>query len=184
MILLVYNLEIVGSGEATNTLFRSSSFGDEMIKATNKIHIERPAWFVFEFLADIEHCPLWEHFGVRAIRITPGPIELGTEYRLIHSNYERILRAGDVMKDRRIAVATVEKNPGIELSIHLHPEGDQVTLVSFDWKLLSGLPGIVETLLVGKIKQVVSESVTRLRELIETGSVTLDDRQEIQISSE
>jgi carbon monoxide dehydrogenase subunit G len=153
-----------------------------MIEATNKFRIERPAWFVFEFLADIENSPLWEQFNMRAIKITPGLVELGTEYQLVHANYERTLRVVEYEKDRRITVATVEQAaPSVELRIQLHPEGDALTLALVEWKLATGLPGLVERLAAGKIKDSVSESLFKLRELLETGSVTLENGREIQM---
>jgi uncharacterized membrane protein len=153
-----------------------------MIEATNKVRIERPAWFVFEFLSDIENSPLWEQFDMRAIKITPGIVELGTQYRLVHAKYERTLRVFDYEKDNRIAVVTVEQAaPKIELNIRLQPEGDALTLALVDWKLATGLPGLVERLADGKIKQAVSESLFKLRELLETGSVTLENGREINI---
>jgi carbon monoxide dehydrogenase subunit G len=156
-----------------------------MIEAINKIRIERPAWFVFEFLSDIENSPLWEQFDMRAIKITPGIVELGTQYRLVHAKYERTLRVIDYEKDRRIAVVTVEETaPNVALSIRLHPEGDALTLALVDWKLATGLPGLVERLAEGKVKQAVSESLYKLRELLETGSVTLENGREIQMPEE
>jgi len=153
-----------------------------MIEATNKVRIERPAWFVFEFLSDIENSPLWEQFDMRAIKITPGIVELGTQYRLVHAKYERTLRVFDYEKDNRIAVVTVEQAaPKIELNIRLQPEGDALTLALVDWKLAAGLPGLVERLAEGKIKQAVSESLYKLRELLETGSVTLENGRDIQM---
>ncbi len=156
-----------------------------MIEASNKIRIERSAWFVFEFLADIENSPLWEQFNMRAIKITPGQVELSTEYRLVHANYERTLRVIEYEKDRLISVATVERTaPGVELSMRLHSEGDALTLVFVEWKLATGLPGLVERLAAGKIKEAVSQSLFDLRELLETGSVTLENGREIQIPND
>lgn len=153
-----------------------------MIEASNKIRIERPAWFLFEFLADIENSPLWEQFNMRAIKVTSGPVNLGTEYRLVHTNYERTLRVMEYEKDRLISVATLEQTaPGVELSMQLHPEGDTLTLVVVEWKLATGLPGLVERLAAGKIKEAVSKSLFDLRELLETGSVTLENGGEIHI---
>jgi uncharacterized membrane protein len=156
--------------------------GGDMIEAANKIRIERPAWFVFEFLSDIDNSPLWEQFNMRTIKNTNGQVELGTQYRLVHANYERTLRVIDYEKDRRIAIVTVEETvPKVELDIRLHPEGDALTLVLVEWKLATGLPGLVERLAEGKIKQAVSESLYKLRELLETGSVTLENGSEIHI---
>jgi len=156
-----------------------------MIEGTNKIRIERPSWFVFEFFVDIAHIPIWEQLDMRVIQVTPGPVDLGTEYRLVHALYEKVLRVTEYKKDRLISVLTVELSaPRVELCIHLHPEGDQLTLVLFEWKLDTGLPGLVERLAFGKIRQSVSESLFSLRELLETGSVTLGNGHEIRMPNE
>jgi hypothetical protein len=153
-----------------------------MIEAINKIRIERPAWFVFEFLADIEHSPLWEKFNMRAIQTSPGQATLGTEYRLLHSEYERTLRMIEFKQDSYIAIVTVEQiAPKVELRIRLYPEGDQTTLAMVEWKLDTGLPGLLEKLASGKIKLAVSDSLYTLRDLLDTSSVTLQDDSESQL---
>lgn len=122
---------------------------------------------------------------MRVIQVTPGPVDLGTEYRLVHTLYERVLRVEEFKRDRLISVMTVELSaPRLELRIHLHPEADQLTLVLLEWKLDTGMPGLVERLASGKIRQSVSDSLFSLRELLETGSVTLGNGHEIRMPNE
>ena len=156
-----------------------------MIESTNKIRIERPAWFVFAFLSDIENSPLWEQFEMRAIKITPGEVGPGTEYRLVHKNYERVLRVTEYEKDTKIRAITIEPNPPIvELFFRLQSEGDFQTLVNVNWELSTGTPALLERMVAGKIKAAVTDAIYKLRELLETGGVTLDDGREIDLPVE
>jgi hypothetical protein len=151
-----------------------------MIEATNKIRIERPAWFVFSFLIDIEGSPIWEQFGMRAIKLSPGEVGIGSEFRLVHQNYERLLRITDYEKNRLLGAKTVEQiAPQVDLEFNLEPEGDSNTLVRIKWKLVTGTPALLERLVAGKIQSAVSDAFYQLRELLETGSVTLDNGNEI-----
>jgi hypothetical protein len=57
----------------------------------------------------------------------------------------------------------------------LEPEGDSNTLLRVNWKLVTGTPALLERLVAGKIQSAVSDAFYQLRELLETGSVTLDN---------
>ena len=156
-----------------------------MIEATNNIRIERPAWFVFSFLTDIEGSPIWEQFGMRAIKLSPGEVGVGSEFRLVHQNYERLLRITDYEKNRLLGAKTVEQTaPKVELEFNLEPEGDSHTLLRVNWKLVTGTPALLERLVAGKIQSSVSNAFYQLRELLETGSVTLDNGQEVYMPEE
>jgi hypothetical protein len=159
--------------------------GVDMIESTNIIRIERPAWFIFSFLSEIEGSPIWEQFEMRAFKITPGEVGPGSEFRLVHRNYERTLRVIEFEKDRLIGAKTVESSaPKVELKFKLQPYENSQTQVSTEWKLDTGTPALVERLVAGKIKSAVAEAIYQLRELLETGSVTLDDGREINMPLE
>jgi hypothetical protein len=153
-----------------------------MIESNTSIPVKRPAWFIFSFLADIEGNPIWEQFEMQAIKITPGEVGLGVEYRLLHRNYEKTLRVTGYEKDRLLKVKTIEASaPKVELCFRLHPTGDSLTEVSTEWKLETGSPAILERLMAGKIKTAVLDGFYQLRDLLETGSIELDDGREINI---
>lgn len=154
-----------------------------MIESTSTIRIERPAGFIFSFLSDIEGIPLWEQFEMRAMKITPGEVERGTEFRLVHRNYERTLRVTEYEKDSLLGAKTVEPSaPRVELRFRLQPVGNSHTQVTIDWKLETGTPALLEKLVSGKIKSAVLEAFYQLREVMETSSITIDDGQEINES--
>lgn len=156
-----------------------------MIESTSTIRIERPAWFIFSFLSDIEGSPIWEQFEMRAIKISPGEVGLGTEFHLVHRNYERTLRVTEYEKDSLLGAKTVEPSaPKVALRFKLQPQGNSQTQLSIEWKLETGTAALLERLVAGKIKSAVLESFYHLRELLETGSVTLDDGREINLPSE
>ena len=156
-----------------------------MIQASNKLRIERPVRFVFDFLEDFGNSPLFDQFGMKAIQVSPGPVGVGTEYNLVHSSFQRSLRVVEFEKDRVISVTTVEQSaPRLDLRIRLVPEGDQLTLLNVEWKLATGMPGLVERMLAGKITQAVSDGLYNLRELLETGSVMLGNGHEVHLPNE
>jgi hypothetical protein len=156
-----------------------------MIESASTIRIARPAWFIFSFLSEIEGSPIWEQFEMKAIKITHGSVGLGSEFRLVHRNYERTLQVTEYEKDHLIAARTIEPGaPKIDLRFRLQPLENSQTQMSVEWKLETGTPALLERLVAGKIKTAVLEAFYKLRELLETGSVTLDDGREIDLPLE
>jgi hypothetical protein len=153
-----------------------------MIRSTDVLRIERSTEFIFSILSDIEGSPLWEQFEMQAFKMTSGEVGKGSEYRLVHKNYERTLRVIEYEKDRLLGAITVERSaPKVELRFILQPYGNTYTKLAVEWKLDTGTPALVERLVAGKIKTAVSKAVNQLGELLETGTVTLDDGREINI---
>jgi uncharacterized protein YndB with AHSA1/START domain len=52
-----------------------------MIEFTNTIHIDKPIEDVFDYVADLENAPQWNHAVVKTTKISPGPIDEGTKFR-------------------------------------------------------------------------------------------------------
>ena len=156
-----------------------------MMQASNSIRIERSAWFVFKFMVDFQNSPLFDQFGIKVTQISPGPFGVGTEYNLVHSSFQRSLRVVEFEKDKAFSVSTLEESaPRLDLCIQLVPESDQLTLLRMGWELDTGMPGLVERMLAGKITQAVSDGLFDLRELLETGSVRLGNGYEVHLPNE
>jgi hypothetical protein len=51
-----------------------------------------------------------------------------------------------------------------------------------EWKLATGKPAFVEKLTAGRIKSAVAENLAKLKELLETGQVVLQDGRKIALS--
>lgn len=75
------------------------------IEFEDELEIRRPRRDVFAFLSDQEHLPAWNGGVTRARRTTPGPIGVGTTYRVVgkmlgrrvESTYELIAYDPDEM---------------------------------------------------------------------------------------
>lgn len=53
------------------------------IHVENEVEIERPLGEVFAFVSDQEHLPAWAAGVSRASRTSPGPVAVGTTYRIV-----------------------------------------------------------------------------------------------------
>jgi hypothetical protein len=53
-----------------------------MISFENTIDIERDASRVYAYLTDLEHTPEWNRAIASSDKITPGPVGVGTQFRL------------------------------------------------------------------------------------------------------
>ena len=156
-----------------------------MMQASNSIRVERPARFLFEFIVDFGNSPLFDQFGIKVNQVSPGPVGIGTEYNLVHSSFQRSLRVVEFEKDKTFSITTLEQSaPRLDLYIQLVPEGDQLTMLRLEWKLATGMPGLVERMLAGKITQAVTDGLYDLRELLETGSVRLGNGHEVHFPKE
>jgi hypothetical protein len=156
-----------------------------MIESANTIIIKRPSWFIFSFLSDIERNPIWEQFEMQAIKITPGEVGPGTEYRLLNRNYERTLRVTKYEINLSMEAKTVEISaPIVELRFILQPNGESQTKMFTEWKLKTGTPALIERLIAGKIKSAIVDGLYKLRELLETGRVRMKDGREIKLHTD
>ncbi|MGD8490264.1 MAG: SRPBCC family protein [Anaerolineae bacterium] len=146
-----------------------------MIEFKNRIVIDRPVEEVFAFVADFENVPKWNYYVLEVNKTSAGPLGVGTTYHQTRKTDEQDFGVIEYEPTERVVVKTLpHAQPAFEMRFMFQPlEGG--TQMTDAWKLDTGGPGLLERLGRGKVKQAVKENLVKLKELLETGSVQLQD---------
>lgn len=151
-----------------------------MLKFENTIRIDRPINEVFTFLSDFENIPKWNYFVREVTRVSKGSVGIGTIYHQIRETDEQDFRVTEFETNHKLAVKTLpQSSPQFERRFTLEREGN-ITHIIDEWELDTGKPALIEKLAAGKVKSAVAENLSKLKSLLETGGVVLQDgRKEI-----
>ena len=146
-----------------------------VVEFENTITIERPIQDVFDFLADLENIPRWNYYVLSVKKVSGETAGLGSTYHQVRKTDEQSLQITELEAPYRLAVKTLPgSNPKLEMRFILQETGTK-TLIRDQWKLETGRPGFLEKLATGKVKSAVAENLDKLKELLETGKVVLQD---------
>lgn len=149
-----------------------------MIKFTNRIKINRPIDEVFTFVSDFENVPKWNYYVTQVTNLSNHELQKGTVYHQIRKSDQQKFEVLDYIPNQRVVVKTLPgSNP--EFRIECLFEGDsQLTEFTYNWDLEftnSGLGGIIDKLAKNKVKNAVRQNMSKLKQLLESGTVTLQD---------
>ena len=146
-----------------------------MLEFQNTVEIERPAKEVFDFLSRFENLPKWNYFVLEVKRTSEGPVGVGATYHQVRKTDEQDFRVTEFDPNHTLALQTIPPStPDLEMRFTLLPEGDRTKVID-QWKLDTGRPALLERLFAGRVKSAVKENLGKLKELLETGRVTLQD---------
>jgi len=146
-----------------------------MLTFEQTIRINRPVADVFAFLADFENLPKWNYYVLEVRKLSDGPIGIGTTYHQIRKTDEQELRITELEPNHIVAVQTVPpSSPALVMRFTLAQEG-VTTRLSDSWQLDTGLPRLLERLGARRIRTAVAENLTKLKELLESDQVVLQD---------
>jgi len=146
-----------------------------MIEFENSILIQAPVKEVYSFLADLENLSKWNYYVLVVRRIEGAQATVGTIYHQVRKTDEENLRIEELIPDRKIVVNTVQPSPlMLEMTLRLAEEG-AATRLRDGWKLDTGRPALLERLGQGTVKAAAAQNLEKLKELLETGRVVLQD---------
>jgi uncharacterized membrane protein len=152
-----------------------------MVVFENSISINRPVAEVFAFLSDFENIPKWNYYVLKVKKTSDGPEDVETTYHQVRKTDEQDFRITEFEPNHKIAVRTLPgSSPQFERRFTLDAKG-RTTQIIDEWKLDTGRPALIEKLAVGKVKSAVAENLSKLKELLETGSVTLQDGRKVSL---
>ena len=151
-----------------------------MIEFENQILINRPVDQVFDFLSDFTNVPKWNYFVLSVEKTSDGEVGPGTQYHQVRKTDEQTFTVIEHEPGERIAVKTLPgSQPAFEMRLTLLPEGEGTRLIDA-WILETGRPELIERLIAGRVKRAVMENLKKLKQLLETGVVRLQDGRLIQ----
>jgi carbon monoxide dehydrogenase subunit G len=150
-----------------------------MIEFTNQILIKRPIDQVFNFVSNLQNVPKWNYYVLEVSKTSDGPLGVGTTYHQVRKTDEQDIRISAYQPNRQVAIETIPPStPEFEMHFTFESEGEG-TRVTDAWKLDTGRNPLIERLGVGRIKSAVLDNLGKLKELLEAGSVRLQDGRQI-----
>jgi carbon monoxide dehydrogenase subunit G len=150
-----------------------------MIRFKNTVVIGRPGDEVFSFLSNFENMPKWNYFVLEVRKLTDGPVGLGSTFHQVRKSDEQQYRIVEFEPDRTVAVETLSA-PHLRMRFALEPEGGGTKLTD-EWELQPTGLGLLAQLAAGKIRSAVAENLGKLKELLETRQVTLQDGRRVKL---
>lgn len=148
-----------------------------MIRFKNDVTINRSLDQVFPFVADLQNLPAWNYYVENVTKISAGSIGLGTEFHQVRKEDEQKLRISKFIPGELLMIETIPPSkPELQRELFFEELSGKTHIVD-SWELRSGLPGIVEKLSTRRVQSAVLDNLANLKELLETGTVTLQDGQ-------
>jgi len=150
-----------------------------MIEFKNQIFVQCPVKEVFEFLSDFENLPKWNYYVLDVSKLTPGDVQIGTQYRQIRKNDQQKFEVTEYHPLSSIAIKTLPPERHLEMKFYLQSLGEGTQIID-EWKLDSPVPGPLNWLATRRVRSAVSENLEKLKKLLENGQVTLQDGRRVQ----
>jgi hypothetical protein len=129
---------------------------------------------VFEFISDFENLSKWNYYVLEVNKLTNGPVGVGATY---HQRRKTDQQQFQVVEFRPNKVVTIETQPPerkLKMRFQFKPI-ENGTRVIDEWQLEANAPGPFRWLAAQKVKSAVSENLEKLKLLLETGRVKLQD---------
>jgi hypothetical protein len=141
---------------------------------TNHLVIDRPLGEVFSFVANFENMPRWNYFVVDVTNESAPAIGVGTTYRQRRKSDEQRYVVTEFDPGVLVTVRTLPPARDLQMRFTFEPYGSGTRLTD-EWVLATGLPRWLEGIGAARVSSAVRENLAKLKELLETGRVRLQD---------
>lgn len=151
-----------------------------MIEFRNTIVIKRPLEEVFSFISNFENMPKWNYFVINVInvdKLTKESVGVGTTYHQTRKTDQQKFRVVEFQPNEAVAIETLPPEKELKMRFKFKPLEDGTQLID-EWKLETNTPGPFKWIAEKKVKSAVSENLKKLKALLETGHVILQDGRE------
>ena len=142
-----------------------------MIRLEREVDVNRPPGAVFDYLSDIGHLPAWQPGIQLAEQTTPGPVEQGTQFRMIVRGPTGPIEAtGEVVefeRPRRLGLQSLSGPVDLNGSLDFEPSDSGTRLritASIEPK---GMLRFMEAMIKGTIERDLPGAVESLRDHLE-----------------
>jgi uncharacterized membrane protein len=149
-----------------------------MIEIQNSIRINRPLQEVFAFISNFENLPKWNYHVLDVKKEDKGPVGEGTTYHQTRKTDQQRFRVVELITNKTVAIKTLPPEKELLMRFSFQPESNG-TRVLDEWRLETDIPRILQGLASKRIKSAVLENLGKLKKLLETGHVTLQDGRKI-----
>jgi hypothetical protein len=145
-----------------------------MIEFTNTIIIQKSIDDVFAFVSNLTNLPKWNYYVLEVRKLTDDSIGKGTKYHQIRKTDQQEILIKEYIKNQTLVIEA--EPPPRKLIMELtFQEINGDTKIIDTWHLEGELKGPIKWLARAKAKTAVQQNLTKLKNLLETGSVTLQD---------
>lgn len=150
-----------------------------MIEFKNTIIVERPLKEVFAFISDFGNMSKWNCSVMDVNKLTNGLVGIGTTYHQTRKTDQQQFRVVEFEPDQAIAIETLSPEKKRNIRFQFKPI-DIGTQMIDEWQLEIDTPQPFRMIAAKKIKSADSENLEKLKILLETGHVILQDGREIR----
>ena len=146
-----------------------------MITFENTIEISRPIEEVFAFVVDLSNTPKWNYYVLSVSPTSSKNNSLGSTYHQVRKDDEQELRISHLEPNHSLVVETIPPSkPELRREITFEFQGGNTRIVD-KWNLEMGVPRLLEPLAANRAKSGVRENLEKLKVLLESRTVTLQD---------
>ena len=146
----------------------------------NEIDLSVARDAVFAFVADQRNIPLWNYYVVDVRQESGDGPAVGARYfqrRKTDSHHTAITQ----METRNsLTVETVDGAPVFRRHIEFRQTRRGTRLID-SWDLATGYPAALELFAVRRIRRAVASNLEKLKHLLETGAVELQDGRRVSV---
>jgi uncharacterized membrane protein len=151
-----------------------------MIEFNNSITIKRSLSEVFDFVSDFENLPKWNYYVLKVSKLSDGPVGEGTTYHQIRKTDQQDFQVIKFVPNRLVTIETLPPERSLKMRFEFEPT-DGGTQIKDTWQLETGVPKPFNWFAARKVKSAVSENLHKLKKLLETGHVILQDGRELHL---
>jgi len=143
-----------------------------VIRIDRELVVGRPTDAVFDYLIDFRHLTEWQPGVQIAEQTTPGPLAVGSRFRLVMNGPAGPLEAeGEVtelQRPSRLAVRSLSGPADLEGSIDLETRGQQTALRIAASLQPKGMLRFAESVIRGVVERELPSALEKLREHLES----------------
>ncbi|MEO7988461.1 MAG: SRPBCC family protein [Chryseolinea sp.] len=152
----------------------------------------------FSFLSDLRNMPRWNYFIQRVTKISEGKVEVGTIYEQKRSRDKFLVKVVEFTPPHKAMFQLQPPGPDLLIGFSLIEKEGQ-THVQYNWKLdvqyylvLKYIPtgafknwilSVIEKQILTKTKPAVEQNFAKLKTLLETGEVVLQDGRKMKLNN-
>ena len=153
------------------------------MKFQNEIEIQASTHEVFDFVADMRNMPKWNYFVMKVTQENGDGPELGARYHQTRKTDSQSYEMIHFEPGQSLIIKTIPgSSPIFERYLRFEATANSTRLID-EMTLRTGYPGILERLVVGRIRRAVAENLGNLKELLEHGQTQLQDGRDTYLTS-
>jgi uncharacterized membrane protein len=153
-----------------------------MLHFKNKLEINQPVAEVFSFISNFENMPKWNYFVLEVTKLSEGSIGLNTTFKQVRKTDTQEYKITEFEPNRRVTIETLLPYSKLVMRFTFEQENNNHTILTDEWELDTGKAALVERFAGRNVKSAVAENLQKLKQLLETGKVTLQDGRTITVA--